>query len=52
MAHAMCHFFDLHVNHHSQIAAQALYYIAKLYETEHELKNLRADVQQQTAGPV
>jgi transposase len=40
MAHARRHFFELHVNHQSQIAAQVLHYIAQLYEIEREVKNL------------
>ena len=40
MAHARRHFFELHINHQSQIAAQALHYIAQLYEIEREVKNL------------
>ena len=46
MAHARRHFFELHVNHQSQIAAQALHYIAQLYEIEREVKHLRADERQ------
>ena len=41
MAHARRHFFELHANHQSQIAAQALHYIAQLYEIEREVKILR-----------
>ena len=40
MAHARRYFFELHVNHQSQIAAQALHYIAQLYEIEREVKSL------------
>ena len=40
MTHARRHFFDLHVNHQSQIASQALHYIAQLYEIECQVKNL------------
>ena len=43
MAHARRYFFELHVNHTSQIAAQALQYIARLYEIEREVKSLPAD---------
>ncbi len=46
MAHARRYFFELHVNHQSQIAAQALHYIAQLYEIEREVKTLRADERQ------
>ena len=42
MAHARRYFFELHANHQSQIAAQALHYIAQLYEIEREVKTLRA----------
>ena len=40
MAHARRYFFELHVNHQSQIAAQALHYIAQLYEIERDVKSL------------
>ena len=43
MAHARRHFFELHVNHQSQIAGQALQYIAQFYEIERQVKNLHAD---------
>ena len=42
MAHARRYFFELHANHQSQIAAQALHYIAQLYEIEREVKSLGA----------
>ena len=40
MAHARRYFFELHANHQSQIAGQALHYIAQLYEIEREVKSL------------
>jgi transposase len=46
MAHARRHFFELHANHQSQIAAQALHYIAQFYEIEREVKNLPAQERQ------
>ena len=46
MAHARRHFFELHANHQSHIAGQALQYIARLYEIEREVKTLRADERQ------
>ena len=46
MAHARRYFFELHANHQSQIAAQALHYIAQLYEIEREVKELAADERQ------
>ncbi|MDB5931516.1 MAG: transposase [Polaromonas sp.] len=46
MAHARRHLFELHANHQSQIAAQALHYIAQLYEIEREVKHLLADERQ------
>ena len=47
MAHARRYFFELHANHKSQIAAQALAYIAQLYEVEREVKGLHTDERQQ-----
>ena len=46
MAHARRYFFELHANHQSQIAAQALHYIAQLYAIEREVKSLPADERQ------
>ena len=43
MAHARRKFFDLHVSNKSEIAQQALAYIAQLYKVEREVKNLSAD---------
>ena len=43
MAHARRKFFELHASNKSQIAQQALQYIAQLYEVEREVKSLRAD---------
>ena len=38
---------DLHVSNQSQIADQALQYIAQLYAVEREVKNLHADERRQ-----
>ena len=43
MAHSRRKFFDLHVSNKSQIAGQALGYIAQLYDVEREVKSLPAD---------
>ena len=43
MAHARRKFFDLHASNKSEIAQQALTYIAQLYKVERENKNLSAD---------
>ena len=43
MAHARRKFFDLHVSNKSEIAQQALTYIAQLYKVEREVKHLSAD---------
>ena len=43
MAHARRKFFDLHVSNKSDIAQQALTYIAQLYKIEREVKHLSAD---------
>jgi transposase len=43
MAHARRHFFELHANHQSQIAGQALQHIAQLYEIERDVQQLGAD---------
>ena len=42
MAHARRKFFDLHESSRSPVAAQALHYIAALYEIEREVKSLDA----------
>ena len=46
LAHSRRKFFDLHVSNKSQIAEQALQYIAQLYAVEREVKNLSADERQ------
>lgn len=46
MAHARRKFFDLHQSSHSPVAAQALQYIAALYEIEREVKSLIAEERQ------
>jgi len=43
LAHARRKFFDLHVSNKSEIAQQALTYIAQLYKIEREVKHLSAD---------
>ena len=43
LAHSRRKFFDLHVSNKSQIAEQALLYIAQLYAVEREVKNLHTD---------
>ena len=43
MAHARRKFFDLHASNKSEIAQQALTYIAQLYKVEREVKNLSAN---------
>ena len=56
MAHARRYFFELHANHKSQLAAQALHYIAQLYEIEREVKSLHAaerkKIRQATSRPL
>lgn len=47
MAHARRKFFDLHAANKSQLAAQALEYIGKLYEIEREAKDQPPDQRQQ-----
>ncbi|MDQ2990240.1 MAG: IS66 family transposase [Pseudomonadota bacterium] len=47
MAHARRKFFELHVSSKSQIAQQALQYIAQLYDVEREVKHLAADDRRQ-----
>jgi transposase len=55
-AHARRKFYELHVNHKSQIAEQALKYFSALYEVEREVAELkpaqRCAVRQQRAKPV
>ena len=43
LAHARRKFFDLHANHQSQIAAEALEYFGLLYKVERELQDLDAE---------
>lgn len=43
LMHPRRKFFDLHVSNKSQIAGQALQYIAQLYEVERELRDLNTD---------
>ena len=56
LAHARRKFFDLHVSHQSQIAGQALQYIAQLYDIERQGATLNAAarlaLRQQHAKPV
>jgi hypothetical protein len=55
-AHARRKFFDLHESAKSQIAGEALRFIADLYEVEREVQDLAADerrrIQQQRARPI
>jgi len=55
-AHARRKFFELHANHKSQIAEQALKYFGTLYDVEREVADLKPDqrvaVRQQRAKPV
>jgi transposase len=55
-AHARRKFFDLHANHSSQIAGQALPFFAALYDIEREAKTLEAEerrkLRQRRATPV
>ncbi len=46
MAHARRYVFELHANHKSQLAAQALACIGQLYEVEREVNRLPADERQ------
>ena len=46
MAHARRKFFDLHANHTSHIAEQALQYIGLLYDIERETKDLSTQERQ------
>jgi transposase len=56
MAHARRKFYELHANHQSQIAEQALKYFAALYDVERDVAQLKPDercaVRQQRAGPI
>ncbi|WP_323073268.1 IS66 family transposase [Mycetohabitans endofungorum] len=56
MAHARRKFFELHANHKSQIAEQALEYFGALYAVERDVAQLKPDrrgeVRQQRAGPI
>ncbi|MFV0283420.1 MAG: IS66 family transposase [Castellaniella sp.] len=56
MAHARRKFHDLHVNHQSQIAAQALELFASLYGVEREVSELSTDdrrqIRQECARPM
>lgn len=56
MAHARRKFFDLHANGQSQIAAQALNYIQKLYVIEREVAEIGPDerqrIRQEQAQPL
>jgi transposase len=47
MAHARRKFFELHASNKSQLAQQALQYIAQLYEVEREVKSLSTDERRQ-----
>lgn len=55
-AHARRKFFELHVNHKSQIAEQALQYFAALYDVERDVAELKPDrrcaVRQERARPI
>jgi hypothetical protein len=56
MAHPRRKFFDLHQSSRSPVAAQALQYIAALYEIEREVKSLgannRQEIRQARARPL
>ncbi len=56
MAHARRKFFELHANHKSQIAEQALKYFGMLYDVERDITELkpehRRDVRQERARPI
>ncbi|WP_176324643.1 IS66 family transposase, partial [Burkholderia vietnamiensis] len=43
MAHARRKFFDLHANHKSQIAEQALKYFCMLYDVERDVAELKPE---------
>jgi transposase len=55
MAHARRKFYELHANHKSQIAEQALRYFGALYDVERDVAQLEPDkrcaIRQQRAGP-
>jgi hypothetical protein len=56
MAHARRKFFELHANHKSMLAEQALRYIQLLYEIESQVRYLEADlrrrIRQEKAVPL
>ena len=56
MAHARRKFFDLHINHQSQIAGQALEYIGQLYGIEQQVAgqddHTRRQIRQACARPL
>lgn len=56
MAHARRKFFELHVNHQSQIAEQALKYFGALHDIERDVAELdptrRREVRQERARPI
>ncbi len=56
MAHARRKFFDLHTNHRSQIAGEALQFFGRLYEIEREAADLEGEVRhrlrQEKAKPI
>ncbi|OJB53998.1 IS66 family transposase, partial [Burkholderia ubonensis] len=56
MAHARRKFFELHANHKSQIAEQALKYFGALYDVERDVAELkpepRHEVRQERARPI
>jgi transposase len=56
LAHARRKFFDLWVDHKSQVAEEALKYFVQLYEVEREVQDLAADerrrIRQSKARPV
>lgn len=55
-AHARRKFFELHANHKSQIAEQALKYFGALYEVERDVADMKAErrlaVRQERAKPI
>lgn len=56
MAHARHKFFEQHVTNKSQLAEQALQYIAAVYEIEREVRELepesRRRIRQEKAAPL
>ncbi|MDN7765071.1 IS66 family transposase [Burkholderia cepacia] len=56
VAHARRKFYELHVNHQSQIAEQALKYFGALYDVERDVAELKPDrrqaIRQQRSSPV